>query len=102
MGDAPTQRGDRMRDVALMQRKPTNVIHQSDQGSQYTSVAFGLRYNQASVRPRMGSVGDAFDNAISESLFATLECKLLDRRKFKTKAESRMVIFKPKSGSWRW
>ena len=41
----------------------------------------------------MGSVGDAYDNAMCESFFATLECELLARRKFKTKAEARMAIF---------
>ena len=41
----------------------------------------------------MGSVGDAYDNAMCESFFATLECELLDRRKFKTKAEARMAVF---------
>ena len=41
----------------------------------------------------MGSVGDAYDNALCESFFATLECELLDRRKFKTKVEARMAIF---------
>ena len=41
----------------------------------------------------MGSVGDAYDNAMCESFFATLECELLQRRKFKTKAEARMAIF---------
>jgi putative transposase len=79
--------------MALGQRKPSGVIHHSDQGSQYTSVAFGLRCKEAGVRPSMGSVGDAYDNAMCESFFATLECELLDRRKFKTKAEARMAIF---------
>ena len=79
--------------MALMQRRPTGVIHHSDQGSQYTSVAFGLRCKEAGVRPSMGSVGDAYDNAMCESFFATLECELLDRRKFRTKAEARMAIF---------
>jgi len=79
--------------MALGQRKPSGVIHHSDQGSQYTSIAFGLRCKQAGVRPSMGSVGDAYDNAMCESFFATLECELLDRRKFKTKAEARMAIF---------
>jgi putative transposase len=69
------------------------VIHHSDQGSQYTSIAFGLRCKEASVRPSMGSVGDAYDNAMCESFFATLECELFDRRKFRTKAEARMAIF---------
>jgi transposase InsO family protein len=45
------------------------------------------------VRPSMGSVGDAYDNAMAESFFATLECELLDRRKFQTKAEARMAVF---------
>ena len=79
--------------MAIGQRKPRNVIHHSDQGSQYTSVAFGLRCKEAGVRPSMGSVGDAYDNAMCESFFATLECELLDRRKFQTKAEARMAIF---------
>ena len=79
--------------MALTQRRPADVIHHSDQGSQYTSVAFGLRCKEAGVRPSMGSVGDAYDNAMCESFFATLECELLDRRKFKTKAAARMAIF---------
>ena len=79
--------------MAVAQRKPRDVIHHSDQGSQYTSVAFGLRCKEAGVRPSMGSVGDAYDNAMCESFFATLECELLDRRKVQTKAEARMAIF---------
>ena len=79
--------------MALAQRRPTGVIHHSDQGSQYTSVAFGLRCKEAGIRPSMGSVGDAYDNAMCESFFATLECELLDRRKFATKAEARMAVF---------
>jgi putative transposase len=79
--------------MAVQQRRPGNVIHHSDQGSQYTSVAFGLRCKEAGVRPSMGSVGDAYDNAMCESFFATLECELLQRRKFQTKAEARMGVF---------
>ena len=47
----------------------------------YTSIAFGLRCREAGVRPSMGSVGDAYDNALCESFFATLECELLDRQR---------------------
>ena len=79
--------------MAIAQRKPENVIHHSDQGSQYTSIAFGTRCKEAKVRPSMGSVGDAYDNAMCESFFATLECELFERRKFKTRAEARMAIF---------
>ena len=41
----------------------------------------------------MGSVGDCFDNAMCESFFATLECELLDQRRFKTPAEARIAVF---------
>jgi putative transposase len=45
--------------MALLTRRPTGVIHHSDQGSQYTSIEFGHRCRDAGVRPSMGSVGDA-------------------------------------------
>jgi len=79
--------------MALATRRPKDVVHHSDQGSQYTSIAFGKRCREAGVRPSMGSVGDAYDNAMAESFFATLECELLDRRRFKTQAEARMAVF---------
>ena len=79
--------------MALRQRRPKGVIHHSDQGSQYTSIEFGKRCREADVRPSMGSVGDCYDNAMCESFFAALECELLDRRKFQTKAEAKMAIF---------
>ena len=79
--------------MALEQRRPKEVIHHSDQGSQYTSIAFGERCKAMDVRPSMGSVGDAYDNAMAESFFASLECELIDRRSFKSKAEARMALF---------
>jgi putative transposase len=79
--------------MALAQRRPSEVIHHSDQGTQYTSVAFGLRCKEVGVRPSMGSVGDCFDNALCESFFATLECELLARRRFKNQVEARMAVF---------
>ena len=63
--------------MALGQRRPAEVIHHSDHGSQYTAFAFGKRCDEAGVRPSMGTVGDCFDNAMCESFFATLECELL-------------------------
>lgn len=79
--------------MAISQRRPTDVVHHSDQGSQYTSVAFGQRCAKMGVRPSMGSVGDAYDNAMAESFFASLECELIDRRSFQTKAEARLALF---------
>ena len=69
------------------------IDHYSDQGCQYTSIAFGLRCKEAGVRPSMGSVADCYDNAMCESLFATLECELLDQKSLRTQAEARMAVF---------
>ncbi len=79
--------------MAITQRRPTAVIHHSDRGCQYTSYAFGKRCREADVMPSMGSVGDAYDNAMAESFFASLERELLDRRRFKTQAEAKMAVF---------
>ncbi len=78
---------------ALQRRRPRGVIHHSDHGTQYTSIGFGTRCRDAGVRPSMGSVGDAFDNAMAESFFATLECELLDRQALRTHAEARIAVF---------
>lgn len=79
--------------MALFTRKPESVIHHSDQGSQYTSIAFGQRCIEMNVRPSMGTVGDAYDNAMAESFFASLECELIDRRSWKTFTEARLAVF---------
>jgi len=80
-------------DMAIAQRRPDAVIHHSDRGCQYTSYAFGKRCREAGVMPSMGSTGDAYDNAMAESFFATLEREVINRRRFKTQAEARMAIF---------
>jgi putative transposase len=80
-------------DMALKQRRPTNVIHHSDQGCQYTSIAFGQRCRTAGVQPSMGSIGDAYDNAMCESFFGTLEAELLDRERFATPGHARLAVF---------
>ena len=80
-------------DMALSQRRPDGVIHHSDQGCQYTSIAFGRRCREARVRPSMGTVADCFDNAMCESFFATLECELLARTRFDTHEQARRALF---------
>ena len=80
--------------MAATQRRPTAVIHHSDQGSQYGALAFGQRCKELGVRPSMGSRGDAYDNAMAESFFATLECELLARRRFHSHAEARVALFR--------
>ena len=79
-------------DMAIGQRRPADLSHHSDQGSQSTSIAFGNRCREAGVRPSMGSVGDADDNALCASFLATLEGALSDRRRFHSQAEARLTI----------
>jgi putative transposase len=80
-------------DMAVTLRRPDAVIHHSDRGCQYTSYAFGKRCKEAGVMPSVGSAGDAYDNAMAESFFATLERELLNRRRFKSQAEAKMAVF---------
>lgn len=81
-------------EMALWNRRPgTGLVHHSDHGSQYTSLAFGHRCQQAGIALSMGSVGDAYDNALCESFFASLETELIDRSRWKTHTEARMAIF---------
>jgi len=65
-------------EMALSQRRPQGIVHHSDQGSHYTSLAFSRRCREAGVLPSMGKAGDCFDNAMAESFFASRECELID------------------------
>jgi putative transposase len=81
-------------DMAIAQRQPgAGVVHHSDHGCQYTSLAFGRRLQQAGLVASMGTVGDALDNAVAESFFATLECELLDRYDWPTRQALRTAVF---------
>lgn len=71
----------------------TGVVHHSDRGCQYTSYAFSRRCKEAGVVPSMGSVGDCFDNALSESFNATLEKELLRWNTYRTKGDAKRSIF---------
>ncbi len=63
-------------DIAIFRRKPLAVVHHSDQGSSYMSIAFAERCKSAGIQASMGSRGDCYDNAMCESFNATLECEL--------------------------
>jgi putative transposase len=81
-------------DMAIARRRPAHgLIHHSDRGTQYTSLAFGQRAREAGISLSMGSTGDAYDNALAESFFASLETELLDRTSFRTRAEARLAVF---------
>jgi putative transposase len=69
------------------------LVHHSDQGAQFTSLAFGSKLQALGIRASMGSVGNCYDHALIESFFATLECELIDRRHWRTRAEARLEVF---------
>ena len=80
-------------DMAIQTRRPLpGVIHHSDQGGQYVSRDFVRRCRRAGITISMGSVGDCFDNSMAESFFATLECELIDQRRFRNLTDARHEI----------
>lgn len=81
-------------EMAVARRQPRpGLIHHSDRGSQYVSLVFGRRCRQAGIARSMGSKGDAYDNAVKESFFASLEKDLLRRRSFRTRRQARSEVF---------
>ncbi|GAA0910709.1 hypothetical protein GCM10009559_81510 [Pseudonocardia zijingensis] len=80
--------------MALHQRKPSaGLIHHSDHGVQYTSIDFGRTLRTSGLVASMGSIGDAFDNAMAESFFATLKEEMIYRRAWPTRHELEMEVF---------
>ena len=81
-------------EMAVHRRKPDpGLIHHSDQGSQYVSLAFGQMTRKNGINRSMGHVGSAYDNAVSETFFATLKKELVHRRPWPRKQELRSEVF---------
>jgi putative transposase len=59
----------------------TGLIHHSDAGSQYTSLAFTEALTEAGIAGSIGSVGDALDNALMESTIGLFKTELIDRQR---------------------
>jgi len=80
--------------MAVANRRPAaGLIHHSDQGSQYVSLAFDQLARTNGIARSMGHVGSAYDNAIAETFFATLKKELVHRKSWPTKAEMRSEVF---------
>ena len=80
--------------MAIWRRNsPDGTVVHSDHGTQYTSWAFGRRLRSAGLLGSMGTVGDAYDNAVAESFFGTLQLELLDRHHWRTRQELASAIF---------
>jgi len=80
--------------MALARRRPgPGLIHHSDQGSQYVSLAFGRAARQAGIALSMGSRGDAYDNAVAETFFATLKKELVNRGGWSSRLALQSAVF---------
>jgi putative transposase len=80
--------------MAIHNRRPApGLVHHSDRGSQYTSVEFGNHLKKAGLLPSMGSVADAYDNALAESFVSTLKRELLYRHSWPSRESVRVAIF---------
>ena len=81
-------------DAAIAARDPAaGLVHHSDRGTQYTSIALGSRLREAGIAASMGAPGTAYDNALIESFFASLETELIDRSRWADHAEARTAVF---------
>ena len=85
--------------MAIYNRRPQpGLIHHSDRGSQYTSVEFGSRLREVGLLPSMGSVADAYDNAMAESFVSTLKRELIHRHSWPNRQSARTAIFEYTEG----
>ena len=81
--------------MAIARRKPpTGVVHHSDRGSQYTSLAFGTTLRDSGLVASMGSRGDAYDNALAESFMSTIKTELIHTQTWKTRDHARLAVFR--------
>lgn len=80
--------------MAIARRRPKpGLVHHSDRGSQYTSLAFGRTLRDSGLVASMGGRGDAYDNAPVESVISTIKNELVHRNRFMTRDQARLAVF---------
>jgi putative transposase len=80
--------------MAITRRQPSSgLVHHSDRGSQYASVAMGRTLRDSGIMASMGSKGDPWDNAAAESCISTIKNELVKRRTFTTRDQARLAVF---------
>ena len=84
---------DALKMALTRRRPPPGLIHHSDQGGQYVSLAFGRAAKDAGIAVSMGSRGDAYDNAVAETFFATLKKELVNRRGWPSRLQLQSAVF---------
>jgi putative transposase len=81
--------------MALSRRKPKpwSLILHSDRGSQYASRSFRAMLKEHGIISSMSATGDCFDNAVAESVFATIKTERVHTREYQNLTEARMDLF---------
>ena len=80
--------------MALAHRRPhPGLIHHTDQGALYTSVAYQRLLVQHGLVPSMSRKGNCYDNAVVESFFSTLKNELVHEREYHTREEAQAEVF---------
>jgi putative transposase len=80
-------------EMARLRRQPDGTAVHSDHGCQYTSWVFGQRLRHAGLLGSMAPSATPLDNAVAESFFASLQCELLDRHHWTTRADLARAMF---------
>ena len=79
--------------AATLRRPAPGLIHHSDRGGQYRSLALGKTLRETGIMASMGSRGDAYDNAAAESFMSTIKSECVRRQTFKTRSQARLAVF---------
>lgn len=80
--------------MALGRRQPVEeLLHHSDRGSQYTSLAYQTVLAQFRIQVSMSKKGDCYDNAMMESFFSSLKTECVHRQAYQSRAEAKQSIF---------
>lgn len=83
---------------ALYDRRPSRddgLVHHSDRGAQYISIKYSGRLKDADISPSVGSTGDAYDNALAETINGLFKTEVINRQgSWKTKAAVELATLK--------
>lgn len=80
--------------MAVRQRRiRPGLVHHSDQGAQYSCLAYQLQLTTLGLTPSMSRKGNCYDNAVAESFFSTLKNELIHHQTYHTRDEAGREIF---------
>jgi transposase InsO family protein len=70
---------DALEQALYARRAPAGLVHHSDRGVQYLSIKYTERLAEAGIEPSVGSVGDAYDNALAETIIGLFKTEVIEQ-----------------------